>query len=175
MSSSRQPDPTARQLANWRDEIDSAALYSALAELEQDDRLAEVYRRLAAAEERHADFWAQRLRDAGETVPAARPGWRARTLIAVAKRFGTTSILPTLDDLERADSRGYDEQPESRGTAMPAEERSHARLLRSLSGGAGVEGRRWRGWKAGIARRAATRCGRRCSAPTTGCCRTSAS
>lgn len=140
MSSSRQPDPTARQLANWRDEIDSAALYSALAELEQDDRLAEVYRRLAAAEERHADFWAQRLRDAGETVPAARPGWRARTLIAVAKRFGTTSILPTLDDLERADSRGYDEQPESRGTAMPAEERSHARLLRSLSGGAGVEG-----------------------------------
>jgi hypothetical protein len=34
----------------------------------------------------------------------------------------------------------YDEQPESRGTAMPAEERSHARLLASLSGGSGVAG-----------------------------------
>ena len=32
--------------------------------------------------------------------------------------------------LERADSGGYAGQPESRGTAMPAEERSHARLLR---------------------------------------------
>jgi VIT1/CCC1 family predicted Fe2+/Mn2+ transporter len=49
-------------------------------------------------------------------------------------------VLPTLNDLERSDSRGYDTQPESRDTAMPAEERSHARLLRSLSGRAGVEG-----------------------------------
>ena len=49
-------------------------------------------------------------------------------------------MLPTLNDLERADSRGYDEQPESRGTAMPAEERSHARLLRVA-----LERRRHRG------------------------------
>ena len=56
----------------------------------------------------------------------------------MARRFGTQLVLPTLNDLERGDSRGYDTQPESRGTAMPAEERSHARLLRSLSGG--VEG-----------------------------------
>ena len=69
-----------------------------------------------------------------------RPSWRTRLLIALARRFGTQLVLPTLNDLERADSRGYDEQPESRGTAMPAEERSHARLLRSLSGVAGVEG-----------------------------------
>ena len=73
-------------------------------------------------------------------VPERRPGWRTRLLIAVARRFGTQLVLPTLNDLERGDSRGYDVQPESRGTAMPAEERSHARLLRSLSGGAGVEG-----------------------------------
>lgn len=136
----RQSPETVRQLANWRDEIDSAALYRALAELEPDGRLAEVYRRLAAAEERHAAFWAQRLHDAGAALPEARPSWRARTLIALARRFGTTTILPTLDDLERADSRGYDEQPESQDTTMPAEERSHARLLRTLSGGAGVEG-----------------------------------
>ena len=55
-------------------------------------------------------------------------------------RAAVRLVLPTLNDLERADSRGYDNQPESRGTAMPAEERSHARLLQSLSGGAGVDG-----------------------------------
>lgn len=129
-----------RHLANWQDEIDSAALYRALADVESDPRLADVYRRLAATEERHAGFWEEKLRAAGARVPERRPGWRARLLIALARRFGTQLVLPTLDDLERADSRGYDEQPESRDTAMPAEERSHARLLRSLSGSAGVEG-----------------------------------
>jgi VIT1/CCC1 family predicted Fe2+/Mn2+ transporter len=104
-----------RHLANWQDEIDSVALYRALADLEPDPRLADVYRRLAAAEDRHA------------------------LLIALARRFGTQLVLPTLNDLERGDSRGYDTQPESRGTTLPAEERSHARLLRSLSG-RGVEG-----------------------------------
>jgi vacuolar iron transporter family protein len=131
---------TDLHLANWQDEIDSAALYRALADLEADGRVAEVYRRLAATEERHAGFWEERLRAAGTRVPARRPGWRTRLLIAVARRFGTQLVLPTLNDLEQADSRGYDEQAESRGTAMPAEERSHARLLRSLSGGPGVEG-----------------------------------
>src|SRR5438270_5135517 len=97
-----------RHLANWQDEIDSAALYRALADLESDARLAEVYRRLAATEERHASFWEGRLRDAGAPVPARRPGWRTRLLIAVARRFGTQLVLPTLGDLERGDSLGYD-------------------------------------------------------------------
>ena len=48
---------TRRYLANWRDEIDSQALYGALADLESEPRLAEVYRRLAATEGRHAAFW----------------------------------------------------------------------------------------------------------------------
>jgi VIT1/CCC1 family predicted Fe2+/Mn2+ transporter len=129
-----------RHLANWQDEIDSVALYRTLADLEPDPRVAEVYRRLGATEERHAGFWEDKLRAAGARVPARRPGWRTRLLIAVARRFGTQTVLPTLNDLERGDSRGYDMQPESRATAMPAEERSHARLLRSLSGRAGVEG-----------------------------------
>jgi VIT1/CCC1 family predicted Fe2+/Mn2+ transporter len=129
-----------RHLANWQDEIDSVALYGALADLESDPRLADVYRRLAGAEDRHAGFWEDRLRAAGARVPARRPGWRTRLLIRVARRFGTQLVLPTLNDLERSDSRGYDTQPESRDTAMPAEERSHARLLRSLGGGPGVEG-----------------------------------
>ena len=39
----------ARYLANWQDEIDSAYLYRTIADTEKDPKLAEVYRRLAAA------------------------------------------------------------------------------------------------------------------------------
>jgi vacuolar iron transporter family protein len=134
------PADVRRHLANWQDEIDSVALYGALADLEDDPRLVDVYRRLAAAEDRHAGFWEDKLRAAGAHVPERRPGWRTRLLITLARRFGTQLVLPTLNDLERGDSRGYETQPESRDTAMPAEERSHARLLQSLTGGPGVQG-----------------------------------
>jgi hypothetical protein len=169
------PAEVQRYLVNWRDEVDSEALYGALADLEPEPQLAEVYRRLAATEGRHAGFWEERLRASGAHLPARRPGWRTRLLIAVARRFGNQTVLPTLNDLERTDSMGYDEQPESRGTTMPAEERSHARLLQSLEGGAGVEGAALGRLEGRHAQRAGTRCGPPCSGPTTGCCRTSAS
>jgi VIT1/CCC1 family predicted Fe2+/Mn2+ transporter len=129
-----------RWRANRQDEIDSAALYRAMAHAEDDKRLAELYRRLAETEETHAAFWAERLRAAGDAPQAPRPGWRARVMARLARRFGPQFVLPTLVGLERGDSLGYDAQPESAGTAMPSEERSHARLLRTLSDGGGMEG-----------------------------------
>ena len=57
-------------------------------DLEPEPRLADVYRRLAAAEERHAGFWEGELRARGARVPERRAGWRARLLIAFARRFG---------------------------------------------------------------------------------------
>jgi hypothetical protein len=77
-----------RFLGNWRDEVDSTALYRALADLESDSRLAGVYGRLAAAEERHAGFWEERLRAAGARVPERRPSWRTRLLIALGRLIG---------------------------------------------------------------------------------------
>jgi hypothetical protein len=43
-----------RYEANLKDENDSATLYRALAAAEKDARLAEIYRRLADVEDRHA-------------------------------------------------------------------------------------------------------------------------
>jgi VIT1/CCC1 family predicted Fe2+/Mn2+ transporter len=135
-------EPTARYLANWQDEIESAALYRAIAEVEPNAALADVYRRLAAAEAEHAHFWEAQLTSAGQVAPQPRLGWRTRTLIALARRFGPAFVLPAIGGLERMDSRGYTAQPESRTTAMPAEERSHARVLQSIMGGTrgGLEG-----------------------------------
>lgn len=122
-----------RYLANWQDEIDSAALYRALAAAESQQELAEVYRRLAATEEEHAGFWEERLRSSGNPVPARRPGWRSRALGRLARFLGPQFILPTLVGMERADSQGYSGQHEATGTPLPAQERSHARVLRTLS------------------------------------------
>ena len=47
---------TTRYLENWQDEIESAFLYRSLAQVEPQPALAEVYRRLAATEETHAQF-----------------------------------------------------------------------------------------------------------------------
>ena len=121
-----------RWRANLQDELDGAALYRRVAAVEEDERLAQVYRRLAEVEERHAEFWRGRLRDAGEEVPPHKLGWRARLLSWAAQRFGIGFVLPTIDEMEQVGAGSYDDQPEAAGTALPAEERSHARLLRTI-------------------------------------------
>lgn len=127
------PD-AARDRASWQDEVDSAALYRALAAAESRPELAEIYRRLAATEEEHATFWAERLRAAGAPAPAPRPGWRTRALGWLAGRLGPQFILPTLVGMERVASHGYDMRREVAGTAMAAQEQSHARVLSTLAG-----------------------------------------
>jgi len=48
-------------------------------------------------------------------------------------------IVATIAQRESSDQAMYDDQPEAAAT-MPADERSHARLFRELSGGRGLEG-----------------------------------
>lgn len=122
----------ARYRANIQDEIDSAYLYRAVADAEKSPQLAEVYRKLAGTEEKHATFWQEKLRGAENGVAAIQPSWRARTLATLARRFGAAFVLPTITDLERGDSKGYATQPESKETAMSAEESSHATVLRTI-------------------------------------------
>lgn len=131
-----------RYQANLRAEQEGALLYQELAKTEQDANLVELYRRMAQAEQRHASAWAERLRAAGQPVPTYNPGWRIRMLIWLAQRFGVSSVLPMISTRERSDSRGYETQPEARATGMPAEERSHARILRAVqaSTSAGIAG-----------------------------------
>jgi VIT1/CCC1 family predicted Fe2+/Mn2+ transporter len=131
-----------RYRENLRDEVDSAELYLAMAEREAQAELATLYRKLADIELRHAGFWEERLREAGAAVPARRITWRARVLRWLARRFGPRLVLPTVASLEEINQHMYDRQPETGGTSLPADERSHARLLRTLAGSPrrGLEG-----------------------------------
>ncbi len=123
--------------ANWEEELNSALLYRALADQESNPKLAELYRRLAAAEEGHAAAWGERLKACGATVPEFKPRLGARILIALARRFGAETIVPLLSARETMATSDYGEQPEAAG--MVSTERSHARLLRQMAAG-GQEG-----------------------------------
>jgi VIT1/CCC1 family predicted Fe2+/Mn2+ transporter len=136
------PRDIARYRANRQAEVDSAALYRALAESATEANLAAVFHRMADSEATHAAFWESLLLEAGRPSELPRPSWRARTLIMLAKRFGTRAVLPSVLAHERSDSARYDLQQESRDSPLPVEERSHGRLLNAIAGASpgGLEG-----------------------------------
>ena len=76
----------ARFRANLQGEIDSAAVYRAMASAEESEQLSSVYTRLAEVEERHLGFWEQRLRSIGADPGPRRPSWRARAMSFLARR-----------------------------------------------------------------------------------------
>jgi len=125
----------ARYRRNLQGEIDSAALYRALSRCESRPELGELYRRLASIEERHAGFWKQQFQQLGSTPPNLRPGWRTRLLIRIARLLGPDWVVGAAASLEQIDRCQYDDQPETCDSAMPGQERSHARLLAELAGG----------------------------------------
>ena len=137
-------EAASRYRANLRGEVDSASLYRTLAETESDPHLAEVYRRLAAVEEAHAEFWKKQLGRVGARVGRLELGWRTRALSWLARRFGPQFVLPTISSLEQRDSAQYDNQEEAVAGGLPSAERSHNRIVQAvvesvpggLSGGA---------------------------------------
>ena len=132
-------DTAKRYCENLQGEVDGAALYRALADVEVDEKLAEVYRRLAAVEDRHAEFWRGELRRIGAGIPRLTPSFRSRALGWLAHRFGPAFVLPTINTLEQTDSGVYDQQPEAVKGGLPADERSarpHPRIDRFSDEGA---------------------------------------
>jgi vacuolar iron transporter family protein len=129
-------NPRRRYTANLQGEVDSAALYRTLAQAEKNPQLAQVYRRLAAIEEAHAEYWKNHIEAIDHQVPNLRPGFRTRALAWLARRFGPAFVLPSIDTLEHLDSGSYDAQPEAVAGGLPAAERSHARIIEALAAGA---------------------------------------
>ena len=124
-----EPSPKNRYTANIQGEIDSAALYRALAEVEANPQLAGIYNKLAGVEDEHAAFWVKQMAKIGQPAPALKPSLRSRILAWMARRFGPGAVLPVVNAQERTDSGHYDNQSEAVAGGLPAVERSHATLL----------------------------------------------
>jgi len=126
-------DKAERYRSNLQDELDSAALYRALAESEETPQMREVYRRLAAIEEKHAALWREQLAKVGESAGRYRASLRTRILAWLARQFGAALVLPMVAAIEREDRGMYDNQPEARAAGLPGVERSHSRVLQAAS------------------------------------------
>jgi hypothetical protein len=171
------PDETAAaRLARWRrnyrDELDSAALYRILARHEPDSTLAGVYERIAATEDRHRGLWAQKLAAAGEDPAAIGTSGRVRLLGALAGRFGGRFALPLVRAMEIGADRGYAGQPRRRRSGWtPTSARTPVSSPHSARRD-GATPRSSRASRAVTRPAEATPCAQRCSEPTTAWSRT---
>jgi vacuolar iron transporter family protein len=130
----------AQSLENLKLERDAIALYDELARIEKDPRRAEAFRTIAGNERRHAGVWADKLRELGATVPeAAGPRLRIRTILLVARAFGTHAVRDMVQALEGDEEGIYAEQGSPEVEAIAADEREHAAIWQRLSG-AGASG-----------------------------------
>jgi vacuolar iron transporter family protein len=127
----------ARYGQNYLIEMDGIELYRSLAEAEENEQRAEIFRKMVRAEERHAQRWIRLIETAGGKVPNYRRSARVRLLGFMARHFGTQRVVPIISALEARDEAGYLQQVEADG--LPAEERAHSRALREM--GEGLTGR----------------------------------
>src|SRR5579872_4508292 len=91
------PGPDLDSFAHhWQDEADAAYLYRVLAHAEPDAKKRDLYRRLAAVEDRHIEIWARLLTEHGRPPRPFRPSARTRLLSALGKTLGPGFLLPML-------------------------------------------------------------------------------
>jgi hypothetical protein len=142
---STSPTAPANWLHHLEEEADAAYLYRELAGTERDQSRADLYRQLAAVEDRHVEMWRKLLAEHGHSAPHPTPSRGARLRAWIARRFGPQLLLPLLLEEEGREVKGYlslyRESPS--GVAGPTaltlarESKEHADRLASISGRSG--------------------------------------
>jgi VIT1/CCC1 family predicted Fe2+/Mn2+ transporter/rubrerythrin len=128
------PIDLAQSLENLKLERDAIALYDALAGIERDQRRAQAFRTIAGNERRHADVWAAKLRALGAEVPEPTPPrFRIRTIVFLARVFGTHAVRDLVQALEGDEEELYTQQASPEVEAIAADEREHAAIWERLS------------------------------------------
>jgi VIT1/CCC1 family predicted Fe2+/Mn2+ transporter/rubrerythrin len=128
------PIDIGQSLENLKLERDAIVLYDALATIERDPHRAEAFRTIAGNERRHADVWATKLRELGADVPpAARPRYRVRAIIWLARLLGTRAVSDLVQALEGDEEGIYERQTSPEVEAIAADEREHAEIWKRLT------------------------------------------
>jgi VIT1/CCC1 family predicted Fe2+/Mn2+ transporter/rubrerythrin len=130
---------------NWRSEMDGARTYQELAEKEPDRARADILRRLAEAESRHAARIEARLRALDAPIPQVYRNWTDRARAWVRRSVGTDAALQQLDAQEQKHVAEYRRQmadiPDTEFRAMlnemQREEDVHSKVLYSMGRQAG--------------------------------------
>jgi predicted membrane protein (TIGR00267 family) len=125
--------------------MDGARTYRELAAKEPDKGRADILRRLAEAEARHAERCEARLRELGAPVPTEYRTPMDRVRAWARQNIGTDAAIQQLETQEKKHVAGYNAQmraiPDARFrdmlNEMQAEEKVHSRVLYSMARQAG--------------------------------------
>ena len=131
------PIDVRQSLENLKLERDAITLYDELAKIEKDPRRAAAFRTIASNERRHAEVWAGKLRELGAAVPDAdpHPRMRVRTIVLMARAFGTHAVRDMVQALEGDEEDLYTAQSSPEVEAIAADEREHAAIWDRLNAG----------------------------------------
>lgn len=130
------PAEQERSVANLRLERDAIVLYDRLAGIEKDPRRAGAFHAIASNERRHAEIWANRLREMGVDVPADEPPrLRIRLILSLAGLFGTRAVSDLVKALEGDEEEIYEAQGDPEVAAIMEDEREHAEIWHRLDAG----------------------------------------
>ena len=121
---------------NLKLERDAIALYDALSRIERDPLRAQSFRTIANNERRHAEIWAEKLRNLGAPMPPPTgPRLRVQIIVLVARIFGTHAVRDLVQALEGDEEDIYTAQSSPEVEAIAADEREHAEIWRRMSDG----------------------------------------
>jgi len=132
----------------YRDEMDAAWLYKALAHVEPDGTRRHIFERLALVEDAHVQRWRGLFTANGDPVPSHTPALRTRVLAWLGHRFGSSFVLPVIVAQESREVGTYlrlargTENKSTHETAMAIATES-AEHAQDLSDSLGREGEPW--------------------------------
>ena len=93
--------------AYYRDEMDAAWLYRQLAGLEQDPVRRRIFERLARVEDAHVQRWCGLFAIHGGDTPTHTVTVKTRALAWMARRFGSSAVLPIIISQESSEVGSY--------------------------------------------------------------------
>lgn len=135
------PADLTRYLQNLKLERDAVQLYDRLAEIERDPVRKDAFSAIASNERRHAFVWANYVTACDTEVPPMEPPrWRVRTVLGLARVFGTKSVSGMVKALEGDELALYEQLDGPEMESIAADEREHAAIWKRLDMGMpGVE------------------------------------
>jgi VIT1/CCC1 family predicted Fe2+/Mn2+ transporter len=132
----------------YRDELDAAWLYTQLAACEPDATRRRVFERLARVEDAHVQRWRGLFTTHGGEIPSHSPSLKTRGLAWLARRFGSSAVLPIIVSQESREVGSYlrlargaaHQTTHDTAMAIATESAEHAQ---DLSESMGREGEPW--------------------------------
>ena len=115
---------------NIQTEIDASFLYKKLADHEEDETIAHVFRQMSDIEKSHAEAFAKKENINIDNL--MKPSWRAKTLNTIGKVFGYDYVLGVLMDTEKSISNAIIVTKKKNQMQITGMETSHVKILRSI-------------------------------------------